>query len=583
MMSSNEKPNTPDTIHNEAVENIVSIEFVTEHDVDTTFTWDIEVILNLLACFLTYFTAVFSVIVPSGAIPFISRAFPEEASNAIWISASFTAASCSVQAFCGDLSDRLGRKVPMLTGMVLGIAGTLLAGRASSLNMVIAGQVLSGAGSTLGFLCIPLFQEIVPKSKRPMIMAVAGIFPGTAYSTGSIISGAFIKGDVGGPNNGWRCGFYLCAGCYAIAFLLIIVFYHPSPRPNPDNLPMVRRILQIDWLGVFLVTAGLVLFLVGLESGGNPMPWSSARVIACLVVGAGAMIAFSLWEWKGTKDGILGHGLFSHRNFAVTLAICFLGGMVLFGGQAFLPQEIVYLFTDDAVLTGVWALPFNFGTVIGAMAGGLWLAHSKEAKPIVLFTFLLLLLGAGLMLVVKPGVNFAAWLFPTGLMGVGVGIQTTILQVIVTLCTPDHLIAAAASVSNAVRALGGSIGVVIFSQVLASKAKILVPDEIAKRVVEAGLPLSSVPALVGAILTRDTAQIAQIPGVTSEILAGAASATRWGYSASFKYVWYSLIPFAVLCLGVTLFLKPTSAQMTDTVSAAIQRRNEPKGQTKEGH
>ncbi|KIX10709.1 uncharacterized protein Z518_01793 [Rhinocladiella mackenziei CBS 650.93] len=577
----NEKSEPLNIVHDEAIGNVVNIEPAPEDDAGTNFTWDIEVILNLLACFLTYFTAVFSVVVPSGAIPFISRAFPEETSNRIWISASFTAASCSVQAFCGDLSDRLGRKIPILTGMLLGIAGTLLSGRASNLNMVIAGQALSGAGSTLGFLCIPLFQEIVPKSKRPMIMAVAGIFPGTAYSSGSIISGAFIKGEVGGPNDGWRCGFYLCAGCYAIALLLIAVFYHPSPRPNPDNLPMARRILQIDWLGVFLVTAGLVLFLVGLESGGNPSPWSSTRVVACLVVGAGIMAAFCLWEWKGTKDPILGHDLFEHRNFAVTLAICFVGGMVLFGGQAFLPQEVVYLFTDDAVLTGVWGLPFNFGTVIGAMVGGIWLAHSKEAKPIVFFTFLLLLLGAGLMLVVKPGVNFAAWLFSTGLLGAGVGIQTTVLQVIVTLCTPDHLIAAAASVSNAVRALGGSIGVVIFSQVLAAKAKTLVPDEIAKRVVEVGLPLSSVPAFVGAILTQDTSQIAQIPGVTPEILAAAAAATRWGYSASFKYVWYSLIPFAVVCMGLSLLLKPTGAQMTDTVSAGIQRRNEPKNQAKQ--
>lgn len=581
----NEKPEVLGsyTEQHETVDNAIDIEPPDPTDEEQTlnFKWDKEVVGNLTACFLTYFTTIFAIVVPTGAIGFIIQSFPEESGNSIWITAAFTVASTCIQAFCGDLSDQLGRKGPLSSGMLLGLAGTILAGRATNLNMVIGGQVLSGAGSTLGNLCIPLIQEIVPKSKRPQVMAVSGIFPGLAYCTGNVISGAFIKGNVGGVGEGWRCGFYLSAGFYAASFLLITCFYHPSARPNPENLPMSKRILKIDWLGVFLITAGLSIFLVGLQSGGNAAPWDSARVLACLIVGGAVLVAFTLWEWKGTSRGILAHGLFIHRNYGVTLGLCLVGGMVLFGGQAFIPQEVIYLFTSDAVLTGVWGMPFNAGTVFGAMIGGIWLAYTREAKPIVIFTFLLLILGTCLMLVIKPGINFAAWFFSTGIMGLAVGIQTTVLLVIVTLCTPDHLIGAASSVSNSLRAVGGSVGVVIFSQVFASKVKTYVPNEIAKETILAGLPPTSAQALILAIMTRNTDQIAKIPGVTPQVLAAAAAATKSGYSKSFKYVWYSLIPFAVVSMGVAFLLQPTSSQMTHTVAAGVQRRNGAKTKSQE--
>ncbi|KAH7383432.1 major facilitator superfamily domain-containing protein [Cadophora sp. MPI-SDFR-AT-0126] len=561
-----------DTEHRETASDKVLDSPTISDEEDLNFKWTFDVITTIIACTATYFAAIFATVAPSGAIAFIILSFPEEAENDIWIAAATTVTGCVLQAFCGDLSDQLGRKTPILAGMILGVTGTILAGRAASLTMVIGGQVLSGIGLTLGYLCVPLLQEIVPKDKRPTVMAISGAFAGIAYSTGNVISGAFINADVGGPNEGWRCAFYVSAALYALGFILIAIFYHPSPRPNPENLSIAKRLAKIDWIGVFLIAAGLSIFLVGLQSGGNPTPWVSARVIACMVIGFILFVTFCTWEWRGTSNGIMAHSLFGHCNFAVILALCFVGGMTLFGGQAFLPQEVIYLFTSDALLTGVWGLPFNMGTVVGGIIGGIWFAITKEAKPIIIFTFAFLILGNCLMLIVKPHVQFAAWFFPSGIMGVAVGIQTTVLLVAVTLCTPDHLIAAATSLSQSVRGLGGSIGVVIFSQIFTSKVKVLVPGEIAKRTIEAGLPISSVESLVGAIMLNNPVLTEHVPGITPQILSAAREALRDGYSNSFKYVWYSLIPFAVASIGLSFLLRSTKAQMTNTVAASIEHR-----------
>lgn len=232
---------------------------------DALFKWDYDVVTNLAAMYTCFFASTLALIAPTSALGFIEKAYPSEASIGIWIAASVTVCDCVLQAFIGDLSDQLGRKPFLVGAMVVGCVGQLISRRASSLTMVIGGQVLSGAGLTCGYLSIPLTAEIVPKAHRPTTQALSAFFSGLASATASIISGAFIKHDVGGVVEGWRCGFYIGACLYAIVFACLVFFYHPSPRPNPEGAPLMKRVLKIDWFGVFLVAAGLTIFLVSFQ------------------------------------------------------------------------------------------------------------------------------------------------------------------------------------------------------------------------------------------------------------------------------------------------------------------------------
>jgi hypothetical protein len=291
-----------------------------------------------------------------------------------------------------------------------------------------------------------------------------GIAAGIANCFGIIIAGAFIKHKVGGVEDGWRGIFYLGSGFFALSWASIFLFYHPSPRPNPENLSISARLAKIDWIGVFLVAAGLFIFLVGLESGGNPSKWTDAKVLGPLIVGGVCLVGFGIWESFATETGLLHHIFFQDRNYGLVLLLNFVGGMVLFGGTAFLPQKILYLLTSDAVLTGVYNLPFNVMGIVGGIIGGVAMTISKEAKPTVVGSFVVLLIGSGLLAVMQPHINYAAWFFPTAMLGSTVGVQVALLPVIAGICTPNHLIAQAISVVASTRAFGGSIGVVIFRQ-----------------------------------------------------------------------------------------------------------------------
>ncbi|RSM08373.1 hypothetical protein CDV31_008185 [Fusarium ambrosium] len=540
-------------------------------DATEDFRWDLTIYLNLLALMMAYFAATWSLLIPTSCIHFIVEKFPTEGRLAAWIAASTTIPICVIQAFVGDMSDILGRKPFLLVGMVVGVAGSLVSSRATSLIMVIGGQVLNGCGLTLGYLAIPLFTEVVPKDKRPAIQGFSGIVAGVASLLGPIIQGVFIEERVGGLLEGWRVGFYISAALYAIAFVLLTLFYHPAARPNQAGESTTAKLMHIDWLGIFLVAAGLVLFLVGLQYGGNPYPWTSATVLSTMIIGIVLLIILGAWEGKGTTTGLFTHALFDHRNFALGLVLNFVSGIILFGGQAYLPQEIAALFTTNATMAGVYNIPFNLMSIVGGFGGGILMGITKEAKGIVVGSFVLLLIGSGLMPVMKPSINFAAWCFPTGLLGCGVGAQAAIITVVMSLCTPNQYIATALTLGASVRALGGSIGVVIFGQIFNSKVTNMLYPKIGRAISAAGLPPARVEQFLMAVASGRTDELAEIPGVTGRVLEAFESTYVSGLAECYRYVWYAITPFCAAALVLSFFVLSTKAQMTRQVAAGVQR------------
>jgi len=123
----------------------------------------------------------------------------------------------------------------------------------------------------------------------------------------------------------------------------IFVGYRPPKRHTRlDHLSFWQKIGKLDLAGAGLLTAGLTLFLVGLNLGGGTFTWTAAPVLATLVIGIAVLIAFCVYEWKFTTTGILHHDLFldgrEHgRTFSICVGLIFIEGIMLFSYTIFYP------------------------------------------------------------------------------------------------------------------------------------------------------------------------------------------------------------------------------------------------------
>jgi len=152
--------------------------------------------------------------------------------------------------------------------------------------------------------------------------------------------------------------------------------------------------------------------------------------------------------------------------------------------------------------------------------------------------------------------------------GFGIGGVLVPAATIAITVTPDSFIATTVALSLSIRVIGGSIGYSIYYNIFANKLKTALPKVIAAAVVEAGLPLTSVLEFLGA-LVYDPKMIGEVPGVTPGVIEAATVASRWAYSESLRYVWYTSIAFGVLSVVGCLFLGQVRPYLTHRIAVEL--------------
>lgn len=159
--------------------------------------------------------------------------------------------------------------------------------------------------------------------------------------SGPLIIGALTRSD---RVNGWRDFYWVQFALWGLTALGLLFGYRPPKRHTRyDHLSLWQKIYQLDLVGFSLLTAGLALFLTGLNLGGEQYLWGNGRVLGTLIVGIALLVGFGLYEWKGTATGILHHELFHNeagfgRSFALCVMLMLVEGILLFSVIIFYPQ-----------------------------------------------------------------------------------------------------------------------------------------------------------------------------------------------------------------------------------------------------
>jgi len=288
-----------------------------------------------------------------------------------------------------------------------------------------------------------------------------------------------------------------------------------------------------------------------------------------MVLGLLLFIAFVIWEWKGSKHPMVPGGMFEgQRVVGSSLAVGFIIGMDLYAILNFLPLAFGTIYGPDPLQVGLKALGFGFGQTCGGIIGNLLMTiFPSHHKQILLVSSVLMTTFCTSLAAMNPtNPHLAVGLSTVAGLGVG-GVLIPIATVAMSAC-PDAYIATVVALINALRFLGGSIGYSIYYSIFTSKIKVKLPAYVAEYAIKAGLPVESAMAFVGALLT-DPTKVALVPGVTPQIIAAGSLGVQWAYAESMKYIWYSSLPFGVLCIIGCLVMENNSRFITNRVAATL--------------
>lgn len=191
--------------------------------------------------------------------------------------------------FLGRIADLYGRKLTFLIGMVF--LGAFSLGSGLSQNEITI-DILRGIQGIGGAAIIPaslgiLAHAFPPSKARAIAFATFAAGAPMGGALGSLLGGTLTQLTA----QTWRSTFYLMTGISGACFAAgLFVIDKDVPSDEADK--------RVDWLGAFLVTAGLTLIVFVLSDGSiAPETWSTPYIIAFIVVGVFLLVAFLFWQY----------------------------------------------------------------------------------------------------------------------------------------------------------------------------------------------------------------------------------------------------------------------------------------------
>ncbi len=121
----------------------------------------------------------------------------------------------------GALSDRIGRKPIIAMGLCIFALGSLMAGFAHSIMLMILGRALQGIGA-VGSTLLALMADLTREEQRTKAMAISGITIGFSFSIAMLLGPILSK---------WMPVNYLFLVATSLGLVGILVLYTLVPTP----------------------------------------------------------------------------------------------------------------------------------------------------------------------------------------------------------------------------------------------------------------------------------------------------------------------------------------------------------------
>ncbi|MBV2356675.1 DHA2 family efflux MFS transporter permease subunit [Streptomyces sp. J2-1] len=397
------------------------------------------------------FMAALDNLVVTTALPSIRKDLGGALSDLEWTVSAYTLTFAVLLMFGAALGDRFGRRRMFLTGLTVFTLASAAAATAPGIGSLIAARAVQGAGAAVMMpLTLTLLTAAVPAARRGLAFGISGAVNGLAVASGPLIGGSLTE------HISWHWIFWLNV---PLGVALLPLARLRLSESHGTGAPL-------DVPGTLLVSGGLFGIVYGLVRG--PVDgWDGTGVLISLFAGAALLAGFVLYSTRA-KNPMLPMRLFRSRAFSGINAASLLMFLGMFGSIFLLSQFMQGVLGYSPTQAGLRMLPWTGMPMLVAPIAGI-LSDRVGGRPVVATGLFLQAIGLGyLAAIASADVSYAEQLPALIISGVGMALFFAPAFNLVMSSVRPHEQGIASGANNALREVGGALGIAVMSSIFAS-------------------------------------------------------------------------------------------------------------------
>jgi EmrB/QacA subfamily drug resistance transporter len=387
------------------------------------------------------------------ALPSIQDELGADLSELQWIVTGYALSFAALMLIGGKLADAYGRRLIFVVGILVFTGSSLWCGIADSGEMLIAARVVQGIGAALmNPATLSIIAATFPPKQRGMAIGIWAGVSALALAIGPLVGGLLTE------HLSWHWIFFVNVpvGVVAIAASFLLITESKDDTHQSLDVPG----LATSALGLFALTYGLI--------EANTYGWTSGRIIGSFVVAVVSLTAFVVIE-RRRRSPMLDLSLFRSGTYAGANIAMLLVALAMFGVFFFMSLYMQNVLGYSAVQAGAAFLPMTVLIILVAPFAG---KASDKYGSRWLMTIGMVLLGVQLLYFSQLGADADFRKLLPGLIvgGLGMAMTMTPTAAAATRAVPVQKSGVGSAVLNAMRQVGGSVGIALMGAIVAHES-----------------------------------------------------------------------------------------------------------------
>ncbi|MEU5821852.1 MFS transporter [Streptomyces sp. NPDC047803] len=398
------------------------------------------------------FMAALDNLVVTTALPSIRESLGGEMEELEWTVNAYTLTFAVLLMFGAALGDRFGRRRLFLAGLTVFTGASAAAALSPGINELIAFRAVQGVGAAIMMpLTLTLLTAAVEPARRGMALGIFSAATGLAVASGPLIGGSLTE------HISWQWIFWLNVPVGLLLLPLARFRLAESYAPGA----------RLDIPGTLLVSGGLFGIVYGLVNA-NADGWTDPTVLTSLIAGTALIGAFIRHGFRGRKP-MLPMRLFRDRGFFginISSMLMYLG---MFGSIFLLSQYLQGVLGYSPTEAGLRMLPWTGMPMLVAPIAGM-LSDRFGGRPVVVTGLALQAAGLALFaMAIAPDASYVSQLPGLIVGGIGMALYFAPAASLVMSSVRPGEQGIASGANNALREVGGALGVAVLTTVFASQ------------------------------------------------------------------------------------------------------------------